>query len=48
MSDRQHVYLIATESDVIKIGISNDPASRLDALQIGHHEQLRLDRAAAG
>lgn len=37
-----YVYFISAGSSPIKIGISNDPARRLNDLQTAHYEQLHL------
>lgn len=44
----QWIYLIASPSDLVKVGISRDPDARLAGLQSGHHDGLRLLATVAG
>lgn len=37
-----YVYMIADESNYIKVGISKDPEKRLKSLQTGHPNKLHL------
>lgn len=42
LGDARAIYVIQVGTDAVKIGISNDPPSRLKALQSGQDRSLRM------